>query len=121
MGMLWLAEMPVLSLLQISNLNYIEIDHFLISGFGKNVYLFGTLMRKWELDLLLPNFENTLKLNHVFSQYREYRISNYTSAGLKLIIELTYKNSSVEFLVILMGIHDDELKLMVNWKAGWAH
>lgn len=95
MGMLWLAEMPVLSLLQISNLNYIEMDRFLISGFGKNVYLFGTLMRKWELGILLPNFETTLKLNHVFSQYREYHISNYTPAGLKLIIGLTYKHPSV--------------------------
>lgn len=58
-----LAEMPVLFLLQISDLNYIEIDHFLISGFGESAYLFGTLMRKWELDILLSNFENTLKLN----------------------------------------------------------
>lgn len=31
-----------------------------------------------------------------------------------MIIELTCKHSSVEFLVILMAIHDDELKLMVN-------
>lgn len=41
--------MPGLFLLQISNLNYIEGDHFLISGFGESVYLFATLMRKWKL------------------------------------------------------------------------
>lgn len=121
MGMLWLAEMLVLSLLQISNLNCIEMDHFLIPEFGKNEYLFGTLMRKWELDILLPDFEATLKLNHVFSQYREYHISNCTPAGLKLIIGLTYKHPSVEILAILIGIPDDELKLLVSWKAGRAH
>lgn len=41
-----LGKMPVLFLLQISSLNYIEIDHFLISRFGESAYLFGTLMRK---------------------------------------------------------------------------
>lgn len=60
---MWLAKMPVSFLLQISNLNYIDIDHFLISGFGESAYLFGTLMRKWELAILLSNFENMLKLN----------------------------------------------------------
>ena len=60
---MWLAKMPSLFLLQISNLNYIEVDHFLMSGFGESVYLFGTLMRKWDLDILLSNSENTLKLN----------------------------------------------------------
>lgn len=40
--------MPGLFLLQISNLNYIEGEHFLISRFGESVYLFATLMRKWE-------------------------------------------------------------------------
>lgn len=58
-----LAKMPVSFLLQISNLNYIDIDHFLIPGFGESAYLFGALMRKWELAILLSNFENTLELN----------------------------------------------------------
>ena len=43
---MWLAKMPVLFLLKISKLNYIEGDHFLISGFGESMYIFGTLMRK---------------------------------------------------------------------------
>ena len=68
---MWLAKMPVLFLLKISKLNYIEGDHFLISGFGESMYIFGTLMRKWELDILLSNSENTLKLNQVFSQYSD--------------------------------------------------
>ena len=38
--------MPVLFLLKISKLNYIEGDHFLIFGFGESMYIFGTLMRK---------------------------------------------------------------------------
>lgn len=60
---IWLSQMPVLLLFQTSSLNYIGKGHFLISSFGESTSLFGTLVRRWELAIILSHSENTWKLN----------------------------------------------------------
>ena len=109
--------MPVVLSFHTNNLNYIGKGHIHISRFRESASFFGILVSKGELAIALSHSENTQKIKlGVFSAEWNY-VSNYTSAGRELVIELTHKHS-LEFFSNLHAIRSDEWELLVNREAG---
>lgn len=98
---IWLSQMPILPLFQTSNLNYIGKGHFLISRLEESASLFGTLVRRWVLAIILSHLKNTWKLLGIFS-VEQNCVSKCTPEGRELVIELTHKHS-LEFFGNLYG------------------